>query len=426
MRRFVLCITAVLLLSLSPTIAGAAGFLIFEEGAKALAMGGAFTAQADDPSAVFYNPAGLCALEGTQLYLGGTAIVTNTDFAGIDPDPGYGVLEKTKTQLFTPVAMYVTHQINDNVTAGLGVFNLFGLGREWDDPDTFSGRHISYDVDLRTYYFNPTLSWKMNDMFSIGVGAQLVYSDVELKRYQLMWDPDGGGFVNVARIELNGDNTIDAGFNAGILYRHEKVSIGVTYRSSVKVDYEGDGVFTQVPSGNSALDAVVASVLPPNQGMATTIEMPPLVSVGIAFNTIEKVTFEVDLNWVGWSTFDTLPFDFKENDALDTERIQDYDDVFSVRTGAEYSYSDALDLRFGYYYDPSPQPEKSMSPLLPDTDRHGLTLGFGYHTGPWTVDAFDLIMIFLERDTEGQSLDGYNGTYSSWANLFGVNIGYAF
>lgn len=96
------------LIMLVPVYASAAGFLIFEEGAKALGMGGAFTAQANDASAVFFNPAGICQIDGNSLYLGDTAIITNSDFAGVDPDPGYGVLEHTKTQVFTPVNLYIT------------------------------------------------------------------------------------------------------------------------------------------------------------------------------------------------------------------------------------------------------------------------------------------------------------------------------
>jgi long-chain fatty acid transport protein len=416
---------AVLVAGYASPSAGA-GFLIFEEGAKALGMGGAFTARADDPSAVFYNPAGLCALDGTMTYLGGSLIVTGTDFAGVDPDPGFGVLERTKTHVFTPISFYVTRKINENVSAGFGLFNPFGLGREWKNPETFSGRHISYKVDLKTFYFNPTIAWKINDAVSFGAGLQLVYSSVLLRQYLLMWDPNGSGFLNIADVKLTANNTLDAGFNAGVMYRNEKISVGLTYRSSVAVDYDGDGTFTQVPSGNDALDGAVSSLLPGNQGVGTRIEFPPLVSLGVAFRHSETMTFEIDLNWAGWSTFDTLPFDFRKDAALNTVRPQEYSDVFSVRAGAEYRPMETWAFRAGYYFDPSPQPDKSVSPLLPDSDRHGITFGFGHRAGAWTVDMYDLILVFLERDTNGHSHDGYNGSYASWANLIGLNVGYSF
>lgn len=401
--------------------------MIFEEGAKALGMGGAFTARADDPSAIFFNPAGICRLDGTQLYFGATGIITATDFTGSDPFPGEGVPEKTKTQFFFPATFYVTHKLNENVSAGFGFFNPFGLGREWKNPESYSGRLISYKVDLKTFYFNPTIAWRMNEQLSFGAGAQLVYSTVLLDRYQATTNPlFGPGLVNIAKIELDGNNSIDAGYNAGILYEHEKISVGLSYRSNVTVDYDGDATFTQVPTGNPTIDAQIAQLIPDEQGVATKVEFPPLVSLGLAFTQLEKWTFEVDVNWVGWSTFDVLPLDFAKDDSLDTERPQNYKDAMSVRSGAEYRPNDVYALRLGYYYDPSPQPDGSVSPLLPDSDRHGITIGFGYTSGPWTVDLFDLVLIFLERDTHGKNYDGYNGTYSSWANLLGANVGYRF
>jgi len=428
MRNYCFKLIACASLLIIPVAAPAAGFLIFEEGAKALGAGGAFTARADDPSAVFFNPAGICQLNGSSLYLGGTGIITNSDFAGVDPDPGYGVLEKTETQFFNPISLYYTRKINDNLSAGIGVFNPFGLGRSWEDPETFTGRHIAYKVDLKTFYFNPTLAWKVNDKISFGAGAQLVYSSVELKQYKEQWDIiTGSGFFNVANVELDGNNTIDFGFNAGILIQpNEDFSLGISYRSNVKVDYEGDAGFTQVSTGNAVLDSAVAAGLPAGQAVNTKIEFPPLVSVGLAYKGIADWVFEIDLNWVGWSTFDALPFDFQTDNALDTSRPQNYEDKFSLRTGAEYRARENLALRYGYYYDPSPQPASSVSPLLPDSDRHGITLGLGYSTGAWTIDAFDLILVFKQRDTEGKNSDGYNGTYSSWANLLGVNVGYNF
>jgi len=422
--RFKLLMIA-LLISL-PAAGYAAGFLIFEEGAKALGTGGAFTAQADDPSAIFYNPAGLCQLDQPMLYLGQTSIIAQSHFAGVDPYPGFGVLEKTKVQYFSPINFYYTYPVAEKVVAGIGVFNPFGLGREWEDPADFTGRYIAYKVDLKTFYINPTIAWEVNDQVSFGAGLQLVYSSVELKQYKQQWDQNRSALFDVARVELDGNNTLDAGFNLGVLIEpNEDFTIGISYRSFVEVEYEGDADFTQIATGDSIFDAAVAAQLPADQGVKTKIKFPPLASLGIAYRGVDKWTFEADLNWAGWSTFDELPFDFVD-DNLDTARPQKYEDKFSVRTGAAYAYDETWTFRAGYYFDPSPQPALSVSPLLPDSDRHGITLGLGIHSDPWTVDLFDLILLFKERDTEGKNNDGYNGKYSSWANLFGINVGYSF
>jgi hypothetical protein len=90
------------------------------------------------------------------------------------------------------------------------------------------------------------------------------------------------------------------------------------------------------------------------------------------------------------------------------------------------SATDVVTLRGGYYYDPTPQPQKVMSPLLADADRHGLSLGVGYAPNPWSLDFFLLFPLAGDRDTGGVNLDGYEGTYRPSGTVLGVNFGYQF
>ena len=63
---------------------GAAGYSIYEQGAAATAQAGAFAARASDPSAVFYNPAGI-ARQKAGIEIGTTLIFTSTEFEGGAP-----------------------------------------------------------------------------------------------------------------------------------------------------------------------------------------------------------------------------------------------------------------------------------------------------------------------------------------------------
>jgi long-chain fatty acid transport protein len=426
MRRGVRII-AVLAVSVSiPWSCFAAGFSIFEAGAKALGMGGAFTAQADDPSAMFFNAAGIADLERTQLYLGVSTIFTGTSFAGVDPDPGYGTTGETGTMVFPPFNAYVTYQFKEGLTGGLGVFNAYGLGQYWDDEASFPGRHISYHVDLKTFFFNPTIAWRPHEKISIGAGVQAVYSTVDLKSYSQLYDPNGSGLLDVSKVDLNGDSGLDWGGNGGVLAGpFSGFTLGVAYRSQVAASVTGDATFTQVSTGSSQLDDVVSGALPPNQGVETTVNLPWLLSIGGVYRFKERWTVEVDFNYFGWSEFEQLEFQFDDSD-LNTVRIQDYDDVLSVRSGVQYELTEEWDLRGGYYYDPTPQPTKSVSPLLADSDRHGISLGFGYGVDTWAIDAFGLALLTGDRSTDGQNLDGFNGEYGTFAYLLGVNVGYSF
>jgi long-chain fatty acid transport protein len=426
MRR-VVRIFAVLAVGVSiPWSCFAAGFSIFEAGAKALGMGGAFTAQADDPSAIFFNAAGIADLERTQLYLGVSTIFTGTSFAGVDPDPGYGSTGETGTMVFPPFNAYVTYQFKEGLTGGLGVFNAYGLGQYWDNEASFPGRHISYHVDLKTFYFNPTIAWRAHEKLSLGGGVQAVYSMVNLKSYSQRYDPNGSGLLDVGTVNLEGNSSLDWGGNFGIMVGpFSGFTLGVAFRSQVAANVTGDATFTQLPTGSQQFDDAVAAGFPQNQGVETTVNLPWLLSVGGAYRFKEKWTVEVDFNYVGWSEFEKLEFRFDDPD-LNTARVQDYDDVLSIRSGLQYELTQEWDLRGGYYYDPTPQPTKAVSPLLADTDRHGISLGFGYGVETWVIDAFALALLTSDRSTDGQNLDGFNGDYGTFAYLFGVNVGFNF
>jgi long-chain fatty acid transport protein len=421
--RLVIAITVLLL---HPATSLAAGFSIFEAGARALAMGGAMTAQADDPSAIFFNPAGIAHLEGTQLYLGASFIFAGSEFAGADPAPGAGVTEQTGTMFFTPVNAYLTHSISPNVTAGVGIFNPFGLGHDWDNPDVFTGRTIVHEVSLVTWNVNPTVAWNFSEFLSVGIGVQFYYAATELKQYMQQPSPVGPGMIDVGTVTLDGQNEFDYGFNIGARVRpNEHVVLGASFRSAVQLNIDGDANFNQILTGNPAIDAAVAAGFPPDQPGGTEIDLPWLVSLAAAYTGIERWAFEVDVNIFGWSTFDELPLMFATR-ALNTTRPQEYNDKVSIRSGASFDLNDHFELRGGYYFDPTPQPVKAMSPLLPDTDRHGLSVGLGYKPAQWWVDVFGLALITDSRSTLGLSLDGYDGVYDTFGYLFGANLGVIF
>src|SRR5262245_40446774 len=132
--------------------AWASGYSLYEQGARALGMGGAFTAAPIDPSAIFYNPAGIAFFDtGQQLMISTNLIAFGSEFAGEAPSPGYGVHEETEDKVFFPIAGYYVRHAG-NVSAGLGIYEPFGLEVAWKSPDAFTGRFISTRSKVRTYY----------------------------------------------------------------------------------------------------------------------------------------------------------------------------------------------------------------------------------------------------------------------------------
>ena len=164
----ILGLAALLLAATVP--AQAAGFLIFEQGAKAMGMAGAFTAQADDPSAMFHNAAGIAFQRERDFYLGGTWVTGSADFTGAPPYPGAGGTEKTESLSALVPHFYWVEPLGERWTFGLGLNAPFGLSVEWADKDTFTGRHINTRSALTAIDLNPTMGWMVTDNLSIGLG----------------------------------------------------------------------------------------------------------------------------------------------------------------------------------------------------------------------------------------------------------------
>ncbi len=417
---------SVLALLILPAEARPAGFALFEQGARGMGFAGAYTAQAADPSAIFHNAAGLAFLRGKQIYIGGTIVGPSTDFQGDDPFPGAGITEEADVGLVFPPAAYYSQPVSDRMAVGIGLNVPFGLKMTWANPDTYTGRFISQHAELKGFSVNPTVAFKLADRLAIGGGVDVRFSSVVLQRRVPIFNPfQLGQVVDAAAVDLESDTATGIGFNLGLLGKpSESISVGASYRHSVNIDYTGTAAFTQLPTGNAQLDQALTARLPAGALPVTTaIEFPSLFSVGVAWSQSDW-TVEADFNWYGWSSFDQLLLDF-EDDGLDQLIEEEYEDSFQFRFGLERSFG-TWALRGGYYFDESPSPPESVSPLLPDSNRHGIALGGTWTAGQLRVDAASWIIFSPDRSTEGANRDNYNGTYGSGAFTLGVSVGYTF
>lgn len=418
---------AVLGLALVPAEGRAAGFAIFEAGARGMGFAGAYTAQASDPSAIFHNAAGLAFLKGKQLYLGGTLISPGSTFTGADPYPGQGRTEKMNVGSIPVPSIYYSHQFSERMVLGLGVHTPFGLKTQWQNPDTFSGRFISTLADLKSFSINPTLAWKGADRLGLGVGLDVRLSKVQFdRRVPAPVNPFTQKVVDIAAVQLTSGWKTSLGFNLGVLAKPtESLSLGAAYRHKVKADYSGSASFSAVPTGNAQLDARVAASLPGvPQAVKTAIEFPAIASAGAAYS-FGDWTVEADVDWYQWSTFGSIFLDF-DNNALDDVIAENYKDSFQVRVGAERRLTDHWTLRGGYYFDQSPAPTESVSPLLPDANRHGLCAGASWQRGAWRVDGAAWYLLWQKRSTEGINRDHFDGSYDSKTFIVGLSLGYSF
>jgi long-chain fatty acid transport protein len=408
----------------------AAGFGIFEQGSKAMGMGGAFTAQADDPSALFFNAGGLAFVTQRDGSIGFTYIHdTKAELHGANPYPGDGYTAKQKPLTAFPPHAYYVQPINSDWKFGLGVETPFGLTTEWEHPNQFAGRFLSTKAKLEIFDVNPTIGWQVTPNFGIGFGGIARISDVELDRNIPANNPFTQSIVDAASLKLKGDFKEGYGFNAGILWKATpELNFGISYRSKITVNYTGNARLTPISTGNAQLDAAIAAALPLNTNLPvkTSIHFPDMASFGVAYSFTPAFLIEGDVNRTGWSTFKSVPIIFTggaTNSLPSTTLPQNWKDAYNYRIGLRWQANPTSQWRLGYVYDQTPQPEENVSPLLPDSNRNGYCIGYGY-TGGWKAD-FALMYLPFKNRTRNQSLPGdgpFFGTYKTDAVLFGVTL----
>jgi len=427
-------LSVIMLLSLAANLF-ASGFQINENGARAMGMANAYTGLANDVSAVFFNPAGMTQLKGTQFSAGVSLIAPMTKFTG--PTPLSNEYE-LKSKVYTPFTIYVSHQLSDDMFVGLSVNNPYGLGTEWESD--WAGRYLAVDTEIRTFFFQPTFAYKFNKQFSIGLGVNIAYGDVKIKKNLPLADPVTGAVKPDASTLLEGDAT-SIGFNIGFLWTPvEEFSLGVDYRSKNKFSFEGTA--TTTPATLDFTHPLVGprSIKLPYGDVSAPLTTPENLVIGVAVRPNKTLTLAADFQYIGWKSYDKLEVTFKQyvnpqTNSSVSSSYRGYKNTFIARLGGEYKMNDDLALRLGVLYDKNPVDDELVEPTLPDADRIGITGGFGYKfTEKFGVDVSYFFLNFMEREiTNSQNMTvpgkptyGYfNGTYKPVAHLFAVSFNYS-
>ena len=167
-------VIVIALLGWCPSGAMAAGFALVQQGTAAMGQGNAFVAEANDASAIFYNPAGLNQLKRAQVYQGSFFNAPDRDYSGGGQD------SQTNHRIYRSLTAYVAIPVHERVVLGLGFFSPFEMGTVW--PPTSAGRYITTYSSLKTYSLNPVASVKILDNLSLAAGFDIMWSQVRLKR----------------------------------------------------------------------------------------------------------------------------------------------------------------------------------------------------------------------------------------------------
>jgi long-chain fatty acid transport protein len=386
----------------------AAGFRLPDQDAAAMGMASAFVGQADNPSAVWYNPAGISNLDGVRISAGVEAI-----YPVLTHENTFGTTDVSDRTVAWPAEIFATDRMNDRVSLGLGINSPFGLSTDWSAFSPTS--HVATLSRVKTTDINPNVAYKISDALSAAVGLDYMKLQATLESV----------LSPVALFRLNGEGS-GLGANAAVLFKaNEQLNLGLSYRSRIKVKVDGNANVVGLPFSftNTA---------------QTDITLPDLIQFGASYKATDRLTINTDLEYTWWSTYDRLTIQSNTILALSggltntSIEEKDWKNTWALRIGGQYRLSDQWKLRAGYVYDQNPVPSDRFETSLPDSDRQGVTIGAGYAIGNITVDASYMYLLFKNRTISNSFAGGLmpdpslNGTYKSSAQIAAVTVGYKF
>lgn len=413
-----------LLLCMGAAPAFSAGFQLLEQNASGLGNAYAGSAAvAENASTIFYNPAGMSFLKGTQVSAGLTVVKPNFQFnnnGSLNPTamggtPATGGTSDAGNVGYLPNA-YLSMPVNKDLSVGLGLGAPFGLMTEYSPG--WAGQFQSVKFDIRTQNINPSVAWRVNDKLSLGFGvdwmritAQYVKSTVVPTGLSSPYPP----YASVpASVDLAGDAW---GWNAGLMYQvADGMRIGLSYRSTVLQKTTG-----------------TASAGPAAGTASADVKLPDTWILSVYQVLNDRWDVMGDISRTGWSSIPQLVISSSLSPAPDALNLQ-FKNTWRVAFGGTYKYTDQWKLKFGIAYDQTPVPDASVRPAsMPDNDRWWLSLGAQYRLSPAAVVDVGYTHLFLKdadianNGSGNQATKGLiSGSYSDSADILGVQYSQSF
>jgi long-chain fatty acid transport protein len=405
---------ALLVTTLTATSAFGLGFRIPDQSAFAIGRGDAFVATADDPSAVYYNPAGITQLAATSYLVSGYGIAFN-ERVNLDVKGVKDFDNKWDPQAF-PTTFSSMKLGNLPVWFGFGSYLPFGLRIRYADDVAF--RQVAREGSIQYTTYNPVIAIQVAKTLSIAAGPTINYARAELVQ---------GVVAKGDEFRFEGDN-FSFGFNLGVLWQPTpKHSFGATYSSPTVVDFDGythlyvDAMKLSVPVAPGVFAPLNVPETDKRQRARARIDFPQHVTAGYSFRPTPNWNLEADVDWTDWETLDTVYI--RQEDGTKLGVPFNYRSSFLYEFGAT-RYFGKWHLSAGYIFSQRTVPNEQFNPGVPDSDRHVFSLGIGrkYDHLSWDV-AYQYIWGPERNIEQGNIVDG---NYRFESHAVSLALGYHF
>jgi long-subunit fatty acid transport protein len=401
-------------------------------GARALGMGGAFIAAADDATAASWNPGGLVQLKWSEVSAAGNWFCRTEDNRfGKNPEAD-GSRQVSESDLNYLSAAYPFNLFSRNMIVSLNYQHLYDFTREWEhsvitaSPEFEALNQISYRQDGSLSAIGFAYCIQIVPKLSAGVTLNfwkdgLARSKWDEKTHSLnsqtLKAAEGISSPVTSSEEYNWHDryTFDGfNFNLGMLWRiTDRLTLGWVFKSPFTADLNHEEsvserklTFTGEMQNNSEEFSNDAE-----------LEMPMSCGLGIAYRFSDSFTLSADIYRTEWQDFI-----FKNSDENEISPVtgksadeSDVDPTHQIRIGAEYLFvnqeSDyVIPLRAGIFYDPMPADGS------PDSV-YGISIGSGFVRGRY---AFDIACQYRFGNDAGHSAAPVDYDFSQDISEFSV------
>ena len=469
-KKYLTLIIAAAVATVSTT-AGASGYRFGSQSVSSQGSAEANGAEAADASTIFANPAGLSRLEGRQLMTGVTGLVPHSTYS----DSGSTRFTRSSTggqklqDDYAPTAvaapsLYYSQKINDQWTAGFGMFVPYGanLSYDWD----WAGRYALTDLKLTAIALNPSVAFKINERHSIGFGVTAEFMKASLGQnvdvpgsvaasqaagtgaalirqiVALGGNPAALASISDGRAEVEGKDW-GYGFNIGYLYQPAPgTRFGIAYRSHIdhKLGGGADWDFSTVTSDRVVNGVIEAASHHEDSAARVKLRTPETLSVNGYHEFDDRWAGMFDVTWTKNSRMQNINIEFLGTDNGDLVIRQQWKNTVRVALGANYKLNDRVLLRAGIAHDEAPVRNDTLRhAALPDSDRNQLSFGANWKLSD--KSSIDVAYSYLHfQDAGGNYTNNCNpvatgctgngettrGTWKTHMNLLGVAYNYKF
>ncbi|MFO7720936.1 MAG: outer membrane protein transport protein [Gillisia sp.] len=404
--------------TLSAAVTYAGGYRVSLQGQRALGMGHTGVAVVNSAELGFFNPSGLVYLENKLNISAGVSAVFS-DIVWQNDE--FGQMSRADNPVGTPFYLYASYKVTDWLALGLSAYTPYGSSVAYEDD--WAGSHLVNNIDLQAIYVQALASVKLSKYLSVGGGPIYVNGSVNFNRNlnRTLTDIDG----NRSNVTVDASGVAAWGWSAGAMFTPtEKLRVGFNYRSEIIIEAEdGDATFSNIP--NSPLTPFT------NTKFDASLPLPAELTVGFAYQFLDKWLFAFDYNQTLWSVYESLDLDFENPNIPDSENARNYKSSSVYRFGLQFDATERFTLRGGYYFDESPVQAGYFAPETPRNDSNNFTGGLSFNVNDrFAIDAAVLYSRFDEIDAsydfyfENGQAAPFEGTYKNNAFTVGLGVSY--